>query len=205
MVNKTKYEAFVSPIGTAVYPYLISPDVQHNPEGVYKTDLAVPAELAAPFIERLEGVLEGFFTGELNSTQQSTLAKKPVWRLEYTRPEFPQDATDAEKDAIRAAFTPEETGNVLFRIKMNAQFTTKKGEVIKQTPVVVAAETGERITENVWSGSTIRVKGQVVPYVNAAAQIAGVSLRLKSVQVIELVTGGEASGFWTDFGDDEAA
>ena len=92
---------------------------------------------------------------------------------------------------------------------MNAKFTSKKGEVIEQQPVVVAADTGERITDNVWGGSVIRVKGQIIPYVNNAGMYAGLSLRMKAVQVIELVSGGGgSSAFWTDFGtddDDEAA
>jgi hypothetical protein len=32
---------FSSPEGTAVYPHLNKPDIQFNPDGVYKTDLAI--------------------------------------------------------------------------------------------------------------------------------------------------------------------
>ncbi len=57
----------------------------------------------------------------------------------------------------------------------------------------------------VYGGSIIRVRGQIVPYTSAAAGICGITLRMKAVQVIDLVTGsGEGSAFWTDF-DDAAA
>jgi hypothetical protein len=203
--NKFKYPAFVSPVGTAVYPYLITPDIKHDPDGVFKVDVSVPKELAEDFVATLEGTLDQWFKTELNTTQQKTLAKKPVFNLEYSRPEYPEgDITEDERQAIRAAHEPMETGNLLFRCKMKAKFTTRKGEIYEQQPIVVDADTGARITDSVWTGSTIRVKGQIVPYTNAAAQVAGLSLRMKAVQVIDLVTGeGGSAGFWTDFDEAE--
>ena len=206
MAKRPLLETFVSPVGEAIFPYLINPDVRHNADGIFKTDLALTPEEAAPFIERLEGALDKFFKEELNTTQQKTLAHRPVYTPELTRPEYPEGATDEEKAEIRANFEPEETGRLLFRFKMNKQFTNKKGDVITQQPIVVSAETGERVTENIWTGSKIRVKGQIVPYVNNAGQYAGLSLRMKSVQVIELVVGsGGDAAFWTDFGEDDEA
>ncbi len=206
MTQKPKFEAFVSPVGTAVFPYLIAPDTRFNADGTYTVDLSLPKELASEFISRLEGSLEAYFTTELNTTQQTTLARKPVFKLEYTRPEYEGVTDEDEKAAIKAAHSPEETGNVMFRMKMNAKFTKRNGEIVEQHPIVVDADSGARVTENVWSGSTLRVKGQIIPYINNAAQVAGLSLRLKSVQVIDLVTGsGDGAGFWTDFEKDDAA
>ena len=210
MAIKPKYEAFVSPVGTAVFPYLITPDTRFNSDGTYVVDLSLPKELAADFTSRLEGTLEKFFTTELNTTQQTTLARKPVFKVEYTRPDYTDaaegDAAEASRQAIKDSHVPEETGNVLFRLKMNAKFTKRNGEIVEQHPIVVDAESGERVTENVWTGSTLRVKGQIIPYINNAAQVAGLSLRLKSVQVIDLVTGsGDGAGFWTNFDVEDVA
>lgn len=207
MADKPKYEAFVTPIGTAVFPYIIKPDTRFNAEGLYTVDLSLPNDLAAPFIARLENSLNTFFENELNTVQKKTLAKKPVFKLEYTRPDYPAEATEDERLAIKAAHVPEETGNALFRLKMNAKFTKRNGEIVEQQPIVVMADSGERVTSNVWTGSVIRAKGQIIPYINNAAQVAGLSLRLKSVQVIDLVTGsgGGDGGFWTDFEADDAA
>ena len=198
---RSRYEAFVSPIGTAVFPYLITPDTRHDANGTFHVDVSLPADLAEEFTARLDSALDRFIDVELNSTQKATLARKPVSRLEYTYPEYPEGASDDERAAIKDAFVPVETGNVLFRTKMASQFTTKKGEIVTQKPVVVSADTGERVTENVYMGSTLRVKGQIIPYINAAAQIVGLSLRLKSAQIIELVT-GSGSAYWTDFESD---
>jgi len=196
---KSRYPAFISPVGTAVYPYLITPDVRHNADGIFKVDLALPEELAQEFITRLEGELNEFFSTELNTTQQTTLAKRAVWQPEFTRPEYPDGASDEERAAIKDAHVPEATGNVVFRMKMNAKFNTRKGDVVEQQPIVVSADTGERVTEHVWTGSTIRAKGQIVPYINNSSQTAGLSLRLKSVQVIDLVTGTGSGAYWNDF------
>lgn len=204
MSNRPRYEAFVSPVGTAVFPYLTAPDTRHDQNGVFHVDVSAPKELAETFVNRLEGVLDKYISEELNSTQRATLARKPVFRSELTYPTFPDNASEEEKSAIRDVFVPEETGNVLFRAKMQAQFTTKKGDVVTQQPVVVSADTGERIVQPVFMGSILRVKGQIVPYTNAAAQIVGLSLRLKSAQIIELVSGSGES-FWTDFEENDGS
>ena len=204
MSNRVRPEAFVTPIGAGIFPYLTTADVRHDANGTYHVDVSIPKDLAADFVAKLDAALDRFIDVELNSTQKATLARRPVFKPELTFPTFEEGATDAEKQSIRDAFTPEETGNLLFRTKMAAQFTTRTGEIVTQKPVVVSADTGERITDPVYMGSTLRVKGQIIPYVNAAAQIVGLSLRLKSAQIIELKT-GSGEGFWTDFDaeDDE--
>jgi hypothetical protein len=202
-MSKSRFEAFVSPIGTAVFPYLIQPDTRHDANGVYHVDVSIPADLAEEFVSRLDKALDTYIETELNSTQKTTLARKPVYRPEFTFPQYPDGASEEERAAIKDAHIPEETGNLLFRTKMAAQFTTKKGETVTQKPVVVSADTGERVTEVVYMGSTLRVKGQIIPYINAAAQIVGLSLRLKSAQIIELKT-GSGEGFWTDFESDDS-
>lgn len=203
MSNRPRPEAFVTPVGTGVFPYLTAPDVRHDVNGTYHVDVSVPADLATTFVAKLDAALDKFINTELNQTQQGTLARKEVFKVETTFPTFEEGATDEEKQEIRDAFEPEETGNFLFRTKMAAQFTTRKGEIVTQKPVVVSADTGERITDPVFMGSILRVKGQTIPYVSAASQIVGLSLRLKSAQIIELKT-GSGEGFWTDFGDEDA-
>jgi len=203
MTTRIRYEAFVSPIGIARFPFLTQADTQHDATGVYHVDVAVPKELAQPFIDRLDGVLDRYIEEQLNATQKATLARKPVFRVEMTYPSFPEGATDAEKQTIKDLFVPEETDNVKFRTKMVAQFTTKTGEIVTQQPIVIDSQAGERVTNPVFSGSTLRVKGQIVPYVSAASQIVGLSLRLKSAQIIELVT-GTGAGYWSDFDSDDS-
>lgn len=200
--NKKNFlTAFTSPVGEAVFPWLTKADTMHDTTGVYHTDLSVPFELADDFIAKLENVLCNF-TATLEGPQMA-FTQRPVFTKEVTRPEFTKDMTDEEKDAARAAHIPEETGNVLFRFKLKSTVTPASGETFTQAPVIVMAATGEKVEGPVYGGSMIRVRGQIVPYTNSMSSQIGVTLRLKAVQVLDLVTGsGEGTGFWTDFDSD---
>jgi hypothetical protein len=197
MSDRPTYEAFTTPQGEAVFPWLTKADTKHVPSGVYHVDLSIPFEEAQDFIAKLEGARDNFIQ-TLPVAKQTALTAKPVYFDEYTRPDYPEGATDDEKKAIRDAWVGEPTGNVIFRIKMKASVTTKDGTTFTQTPVIISADTGEKFDGALFGGSILRVKGQIVPYTNAAAGIVGVTLRLKTVQVIEAV-GGDGAGFWTDF------
>ena len=201
MSVKSRLESFTSPAGEAVFPWLTKADTAHDAAGVYHTDLSLPFDLAQDFIARLEGVRDAFIQ-TLPVGQQSSLTPRAVYQMEMTRPEYGADLTPAEKAAIRESHVGEETGNVLFRFKLKANVQPREGEAFSQSPIVVTADTGERVEAPVYSGSIIRVRGQIVPYTSAAAGIVGITLRMKAVQVIELVTAGSGeatSGYWTDF------
>jgi hypothetical protein len=193
--------SFVTPVGEAVFPWLYEPDTRYVPEGVYQTLLSVPFEEAQTFIAELERIRDDYMD-TLDPAKRPLYNATPVYTEEYTRPEFPEGATDEEKAAIKAAHKPEPTGNVLFKLKMKAKVQPRdeNKEAFTQSPVIVSAETGEKIEDPVYMGSIIRVKGQVCPYSNAMSKQVGVSLRMKAVQVVELVTGGNGGGSeWTDF------
>lgn len=194
---KVRYEAFTSPVGEAVFPWLSRPDTRYDQKGLYHTDLSVPIEEAQEFIAKLEKAREAF-KQTLPIAKQKALTPVPVYQDEYTRPEYPEDATDEEKKAIRDAWDGEPTGNVLFRFKMKAFVDTDDGG-FNQKPVVVSADTGEAVEDPIYGGSLIRTRGQIVPYTNNAAGTVGVTLRLKAVQVVELVSGD--GSFWTNFSD----
>jgi hypothetical protein len=46
---------FTSPKGTAAYAWLTKADTKFDPEGVFKTQLIVPAKEAQPFIDAIKG------------------------------------------------------------------------------------------------------------------------------------------------------
>ena len=180
MSDKPTYEVFTTPVGELVYPWLTKADTRYDPEGVFQTKLLLPFELAQDLIARLEGVRSDFI-GTLEVAQQKKLEPTAVFELEY------------DEDG-------EETGNVLIKVKMKATVTPREGEAFTQSPVIVYAEDGSAVTEAVYGGTMARLKGQIVPYTNAASGRVGVTLRLRSVQVHELVTGtGGGGAFWSDF------
>ena len=78
MAGKKAYlEAFTSPTGEAVYPWLTKPDTEHNPTGVYHTDLSVPLDEAQSFILKLERVRDEF-VATLPLAQQQALGPVDV-------------------------------------------------------------------------------------------------------------------------------
>lgn len=203
MADKKYLEAFTSPAGEAVFPWITKADTEHDASGVYHTDLSLPLDLADTFIAKLEKSRDDFIA-TLPVAQQQALVPRPVFKMELTRPVYPENSTDEEKEALKAAHVPVETGNVVFRFKLKARVQPKESEAFTQKPIIVLAETGEKVESPVYGGSIIKVRGQIVPYTNAAAGMVGITLRLKAVQVIELVTGGSGNGsFWTDGFDDE--
>ena len=200
--NAPKYQAYTSPEGEAVFPWITKPDTQFGGQGVYKVDLSVPFEKAQTFIAKLEKARDDFIA-TLPIAKQQALVRRPVYFEETTRPEYPEGATADQKKAIRDAWVGEPTGNVIFRMKLKAHVDTDDGG-FDQAPAVVSADTGEKIDQPVFNGSVIRVRGQIVPYTNAAAGTVGITLRMKAVQVIELVSGEGGNGsFWTDFPDED--
>lgn len=202
MTEKARLETFQTPYGVAVFPWLSKADVKHDASGVFHTDLALPPDLAEEFTAKLERIRDEFAAG-LSQAKQQALTARPVFTLEMTRPVFPDDATDAQKEQLKKDHVPEPTGNVLFRFKLKANVTPKNGDAFTQSPVIVMADTGEKCDSPVYGGSIIRLRGQVVPYTNDSAANFGVTLRLKAVQIQELAGGtGDGGAHWTDFSDD---
>lgn len=188
--KRPNYEVFQSPIVELLYPWLNTPDVRYNKTGVYQTKLRIPFEDAQDFIALLERVRNDFIA-TLETLIQSTYTVKDVYEHEFTAPD--RDASDEEK----ASFVPEPTGKVLFKAKLNAVVTPAKGDTFTQAPILKNAADNSDVTEAIWTGTLAKAKGQIVPWTNAAQKQAGVTLRLRAVQVHELVT-GEGSK-WGDF------
>lgn len=174
-----------TPIGTARYPHLNTPDTRFDDDGVYKCDHIAPAdsEETQQLIERLEGIVDKTFEEELDAKQKKQFQKAPVCEVEL------DEAGD-------------ETGNVIFKTKLNAIGRNKKtGEEWENKPKLFDSQ-GNPLPETVeiWSGSKIIIAGSVRPYVVAATKKVGVTLRCNGVQVIELVTRGGATADSFGFG-----
>jgi hypothetical protein len=181
MSDRPTLEVFTTPVGELVYPWLTRADTRYDPEGVFQTKLLLPFENAQELIARLEGTLNDFI-GTLDVKQQNSYAPAPVY----------EEETDDEGNT---------TGNVLFRVKLKARVTPREGDPFYQRPVVFDAADGTAVTAPVYGGTMARLKGQIVPYTNAASKAVGVTLRLRSVQVHELVSGSsDGAAFWSDFG-----
>jgi len=171
-----KPKTFTSPFGKAIYPHLTKCDVRFKPEGEFKVDL----ELGEAPANNLLKILKEYQAKAVSNAKDKT-----------------------GKDKIKVASLPykKEDDKYIFKFKMKASGTNgKTGETFKQRPALFDSELKPINPEdtNIWGGSILRVSFQPFPWFTPALG-AGVSLRLKSVQVKELAEGGgqtaEASGF----------
>lgn len=175
----------VTPRGRAIYPYLTQPDTKFSAEGVYRVKLAVPANLAYETIERIEEAHK--------KAVQDAQKENPKKRIREAPLPYEED-TEADE--------------VIFNFKCRASFKSKKGEVVSIRPALFDSK-GKPLPKDVriGGGSIIRVSFEPNPYYVAAVG-AGVSLRLKAVQVFELQEYGQASadayGFEVEEGGYEA-
>ena len=87
--------------------------------------------------------------------------------------------------------TGDATGNIKFRVKAKAKITTRDGKTFTQSVAVVDAKrTPMDGSVLVGNGSTGKVAFEAAPYTMMATKKSGASLRLKAVQVIDLVEHG---------------
>lgn len=168
-MDKIQYENIVTPAGRAIYPWLIEPDTKFNSLGEYKVSLSLPMGEAEPLIKKIDEAME----------KAKALAPEGK-KVKVADPPYYNEVDGDEQ----------ETGAVVFKFKSKAQIQTKDGKTIKMSPKLFDAK-GTLLTdiEQVWGGSKIKISADLAPYFVGAVG-AGVSLRLKAVQIIELVTGG---------------
>ena len=170
---KNSYVKVVSPVGVSQYAWLTTPDTRFDETGHYKTNLILNSKDSQ--------VLKTQISAEIKKSL--TLAKEK-----------------AKGKAIKQANSPYEdelvdgkpSGNVIFKFKTKAQIITKDGKVIPNRVALFDSTGKPMIDANVWSGSEMKVSAELIPYYTAMAG-AGVSMRLRAVQVTKLVEGGSSN------------
>lgn len=172
----TKIERYTTPKGTAKYPWLSTPDTKFNPDGEYKTSLVLPLEEADTIMQFLDEQM----AKSIAQAKKDNPGKKV-------------------KEADAPYSVNEETGEFSVNFKLKAKVFPQKGEPFEQKPAVFDAKMIPLKGVNVSGGSTIKVSYEVYPFYTALIG-AGISLRLKAVQVLNLVefsggAGAEAYGF----------
>ena len=170
----------VSVVGEAIYPHLNRPDVRFNEYGEYKVTLKVGKQDASAMVKLFDQACED----SLASAEKEAKGKK-----------------------IKSAPKPYklEGDNVFFKFKMRASGKNKKtNEMFSQRPALFDAKKNPISTsQSIWGGSLMKVAYQLFPYCTPMLG-AGVSARLKAVQVLKLVEGQsqnifkEEDGFETE-------
>ena len=163
--NTTK----VSVAGEAIYPHLSKPDVRFNADGEYKVTLKISKQDASEMVKQFDQALDD----SLAEAEKKAKGKKVK--------EAPKPYT-AEGD------------NVFFKFKMKASGVNgKTKERFTQRPALFDSKK-RPITNGtvIWGGSQMKVAYQLAPYYVPAIG-AGVSARLKAVQILKLVEGKDTS------------
>lgn len=180
----------VTPAGRAVFPHLHAADTKFDKAGVYSTKLSL-----APSGERdsLVKLLEVALAESLAEAKKA--AKNPAEAKKIKQADLPwSEEMDTEGN---------ETGNLVFNFKLKASGKTKEKVEFTQSPKLFDAK-GNPLPQGtkIGGGSTLKVAFEINKFYTAAVG-AGVSLRLKAVQVLDLKTweGGNASTY--GFGQEE--
>lgn len=180
-MSDRKSLTLVTPPGIACYPKLFEPNRKFKPEGVYEITLRFdPADPDwASFVEKVNALDEEGYQEALKENKKKVLKRVPVF------------AEETDRD------TGEATGMMLFKTSMDAKVTTKDGRSWEQRPAVLDAKKNIIKTDpKCGSGSVVRVKADLSTFYVAALG-AGVSRRLKAVQIIDLKVwdGNPTDGF----------
>ena len=161
----------ISEIGEAIYPHLNKPDVRFSEAGEYKVTLKVAKSDATAMLKLYNSAIED----ALKLAEQNHKGK-----------------------GIKNAPKPftEEDGFVFFKYKMKATGVNQKTkEKFSQRPQLFDAKKNPiPLSTLIWGGSKMRVAYNLVPYYTPMLG-AGVTARLKAVQVIELVEGKDSNLF----------
>tara|TARA_A100001015_G_C14933164_1_gene689308 strand:- start:235 stop:819 length:585 start_codon:yes stop_codon:yes gene_type:complete len=170
----------ISVVGEAIYPHLNKPDVRFNEAGEYKVTLKVAKSDASEMLK--------LYTKAIDDSLKL--------------------ASDNHKGkGIKNAPQPytEENDFVFFKYKMKATGVNQKTkEKFSQRPQLFdAKKTPIPLSTLIWGGSKIRVAYNLVPYYTPMLG-AGITARLKAVQVLELVQGKDSNLFKEEDGYETA-
>lgn len=158
--------------GKAQWAKVLEPDTKWNPDGEYSVDVLIPEADAQPICEKLDGVVAAEFA--------RAVKEKPALKNQLSQSSPYQIVYDNE--------TGDATGEVKFKAKMKAIWRARDGRTGEQRPVVVDAKRqplGKEIA--IGNGSSVNVNVELVPYIMQSTKAVGCSLRLKGLQVVNLV------------------
>lgn len=166
MATKPFRKSIVTPVGTAIYPHLTTPDAKWG-EPTYKCNLRLTGEDATQFIAKIE--------------EMKVQAMEHLGVKDLIVPIVP--ALDDDKNEIPGAFD--------VKTKAKAFFKQADGSMVENNLTIVDAQKNPYDASNgaIWGGSKLKLALTVGAVSSAVYQ--GLMLRVQAVQVIDLVTGGQ--------------
>lgn len=164
-------KTFTTAKGIAYYPYISAPDTKFDEQGHYKVNLCLSEEDAQPVIEVIkQTVVEGI---------KALKKDKPNMEIKQAPLPFSKEVDEDGNP----------TGNVIIKFKSKAAYK----------PAVFDSKGNMMTKSNIYGGSELKVNGSCA-FFHTAMIGAGVSIRLRAVQVISYVEGASGAN---KFGFDE--
>lgn len=171
-MNKRTFQRWTTPAGIAVWPRLSTPDTKFKAEGEYSLKLK--------------------FTGDIATSVRTQIKA-------FAKAGYEEMCRREGKPKLRVAGLPlgeDEDGNLIVTTKLKAKVQSKDGTSFEQRPALFDAKgnvliDGKGKTKladlpSIGGGSVCKACVEVVPWFTPALG-AGISLRLRGVQVITLV------------------
>jgi hypothetical protein len=183
LIDKIK---LTTPACKLLYPRLIEPETKFNPEGAYKLTAVIDAAEAATLSDALDGLL--------SKHKQSLKAQDPG-KKDWKLADLPYGFEEVDGKP-----------SFLVKPKMKAKGIDRDGRAWTSAPALFDAK-GRAVKDrdtlrSMWSGTIAKVNFEACPFYQPAIG-AGITLRLKAVQIIDLVEGGgsaESFGFGEEDG-----
>jgi hypothetical protein len=194
--KKNKKPSFTTPVGEALYPRLNEPDTKFKDHGEYSVKLILKEEDAQKLIEKLRPLHEE----AIKEAEKEFKKLKPAQKKKLKQVSV-NDFYEAEYDEEE-----NETGRFIFNFKTAASGISKKTgkKWERKVPVFDSKRKAVNLSKvQIWSGTTMRIAFDVGPYFVNATGMAGITLYLNAVQIIELVNGGQRSAASYGFEEEE--
>ena len=169
MQKKKKFPRITTPIGTAQWPWLKEPDTKFDKDGVYRVNLRMTKEEGESTVKEITKILDSYVKQLKDDPQNKNIKIGPL----------------PIKDVEDEDGVP--TGEIEFKFKMKA-VVGSGADKWEQRPAIFDSQK-RPMSENIGGGSRMRIGAELIPY-NSPAVGVGISLRLKTVQVIDLVEFG---------------
>lgn len=191
---RPRYPQITTPVGVARYPFLLRPHTRFDPDGEYRVTLILPRDEAQELIAAIDEALK--------ASLEKAIADNPA-KANKVRPANPPYAPVTNEAG-------DDTGLVQFNFKAKAKIKPRNGAPPFHIKLAVFDAKGQTVPDTIrlGSGARMRICAELTPYFTELVG-AGVKLRLKAAQIVDLVeyVGPSASqfGFGLENGYDSAA
>lgn len=201
MAERKKNPTAISPRGPLKFPKIDKVDYgtkeYPKPNGEYSTKLVLEADApeTKAFIDRLmPAYREAMADAAQKFKELKVETRKKLGKVQ-------------ENDLFTTMYdqdTEEPTGYIEFKFAMAASGERKDKSKWSAKPSLFDAK-GKPMTKvpEIWSGTEAKVSFEMQPYFIPGTGAAGLKLKLKAVQIIELVSGGQRSASSFGFGAED--